>query len=248
MKILLNLFVILFLISSNSWAGILCSGDLDYIDITDIPSGDLTIYAVARRDIDTASSGSGRVQEVFATRSTNDGIEFNLGNFFGGDANKNKPRLGIFGSGSRDGFWIDGVKQASASIADSSTINGVFNTYVGVWSSAAVGDISRICQGGNVAIPEFFLTGAVLELAIFSFAFTDAQAVDISTSGVKQFAFQHDLSTIFAYFALDDFEDGTALSTITDGYRDSSGNGRHGTGVDANTNSLNIAESVLTYP
>ena len=40
----------------------------------------------------------------------------------------------------------------------------------------------------------------------------------------------------------------TALNTDVDGYKDLSGNGNNGQGVDANGNSTNIAEEVLSYP
>ena len=70
----------------------------------------------------------------------------------------------------------------------------------------------------------------------------------LAKSKVKGIPLQIQPSSLKLYLPLDDFADNTALDTTVDGYVDRSGNGNHGQGVDADGDSTNTAESVLSYP
>ena len=91
-----------------------------YIDLeaggVPILSGNASVLAVATRLADTASTGIGRVQTIMTTR--NDGeanyTELSLGNYFGGDADKNKARWGGVGVAEEDkAMWVDGIQYPS---------------------------------------------------------------------------------------------------------------------------------------
>ena len=94
----------------------------------DFDSEPFSVHFIVMRANDTASSGAGRVQQVVVTRSLAEsaGFEMNVGNFFGGDGDKNKARTGSFGSVSNVAFYVDGVKQASPVISDNDLVNGQF--------------------------------------------------------------------------------------------------------------------------
>ena len=90
-----------------------------------------------------------------------------------------------------------------------------------------------------------YLNGGVNEVDIYNKELTQTDVDLLYASKVKRLPIQ--LSPV-AYYPLDQGSDGTALSTTADFYKDLSGNGNHGTGVDADGDSLNVAESVLSYP
>lgn len=93
-----------------------------------------------------------------------------------------------------------------------------------------------------------YWNGGINEVAVWSTQLSTGEISQLYKGKVKRMPLQIQPSSLVGYWPLDDYADGTALNTDADGYKDLSGNGNHGQGVDADNDSLNVAETVLSYP
>lgn len=91
-------------------------------------------------------------------------------------------------------------------------------------------------------------SGDINEVAIWQAALTTTEFDLLCDSKIKGMPLQIQPSNLKVYFPLDDYGDGSALDTSVNGYRDISGNDKHGTGFDADGDSTNKAEEILSYP
>lgn len=89
--------------------------------------------------------------------------------------------------------------------------------------------------------------GGITEVAIWGAELTQDEITLLASSMVKRMPLQIQPSSLKGYLPLDDYADATVLNTDADGYKDISGNSAHCQGIDADNDSINIAEEVLSY-
>lgn len=95
------------------------------------------------------------------------------------------------------------------------------------------------------------MDGQIYDFSIWTGTNGDTDDIEsniLYSSRVKRIPLQVQSAKLQTYMPLDQGEDGSLLNTTANFYQDISGNGNHGTGVDADGDSLNVGESVLTYP
>lgn len=138
------------------------------------------------------------------------------------------------GNNNRWKFFINGVEKTLSSLSEpvSAIVNEDTPFMIGTSRS-----------GGSFANQ---FAGKINEIYVFSKVISLTEKDTLAFSKVKRVGLQ--ISSLNAYFPLDDFADGTVLNTDVGGYKDLSGNGNNGQGTDADNDSFNIAETVLTYP
>ena len=260
LKLLTNLLI--FLTScSLLWSGVDLNGDADYIEcgITNLPTSyPVSIMAIV--DIDNIGIASGSAGTILAWSDTSSDtayIQLNILN----DAGTMKGRFVV-----RNGNYYPAVSSSLSGkvvligVASSSTdrklyVNGSLDgtnavgvTYPVSLDTCTVGVLDRVT--GKVDL----YNGSLTEVAVWDVALSANQIKQLSDSRVKGMPLQfkdadnNGTQDLQLYLPLDDFANGTALDTSTDGYKDLSGNGNHGTGVDSDGDSKNIAEEVLSYP
>ncbi len=172
-----------------------------------------------------------------ADDSLNFSVGLNLirssGNFDVGTTTEWVHILGTWSDGNPVRLWVNNINQVS-SINYSGTIqfNASFDNIIGY-------DDQDANRGFN---------GKVSEAAIWDVVISDNEIALLANSKVKGIPLQIQPANLQFYAPLDDFVDGTNLNTDANGYKDRSGNGNDGQGVDADTDSLNIAEQILSYP
>ena len=140
-------------------------------------------------------------------------------------------------------IWVDGVSQPIT--AGGFYGDGVADNMANFDFPIFIGDYNN---RGNPITPYF--NGEINEVYMWSTATALEQwEVDsLASARGKRIGLQIRPSEQYDYHPFDQGSDGTPLSTTADFYKDISGNGNHGTGVDVNGDSLNVAESVLSYP
>lgn len=89
--------------------------------------------------------------------------------------------------------------------------------------------------------------GPLTEVAMWSTALTTAEVSLLYTSRLKGMPLQIQSGSLLGYWPLNDLEHGHA-GINGDTFRDRSGNGNDGTGVDADGDSFGRGEHVLSYP
>jgi len=260
-----SLVVILLLISSPCFGGVDLNGDADYIVIDDSASMDLSgVFSVSLWvNFDSVAATSWLIGK------TDFGQNKRTWHFYFEPSGTDAIEFGISPDGSSTGIifyewqqtpstdtWINYVvtynKNNGATERAKLYKDGVLqSTTVNVEGNPDVYDSDipvAIGAGRSNGTYNSFLNGEIKEVYIWDgVELSQTEATLLSDSKVKRIGHQIQPSSLVLYSSLDDFADGTDLNTDADGYKDSSGNGNHGQGVDADGDSLNIAETVLTY-
>ena len=125
-------------------------------------------------------------------------------------------------------------------------VNGVLETSGSTDSISGYDNSFRLgadCSGNDLGFE-----GKQSEFVFWNIVLSDDEIAQLYSSRIKRIPLQIKPNNIIMYLPLDDFADGTPLNTDVDGYKDLSGNGNHGQGVDADGDSYNVAETVLSYP
>jgi hypothetical protein len=147
----------------------------------------------------------------------------------------------------QDTWYIVGVTFDDS--ADSATYyrytigTGVLSTH----TVAVTGNPSGSNGTYTVSKADFtVLYSQISEVKVWSIALTDAEMRNQILSLVKHYANQAQPSSLELYLPLDDNPIQTGINNLI--FRDLSGNGRNGTGVDADGDSAVVGESILSYP
>lgn len=245
--------IILLLISpACSWAGIALSGDADYIDFgsdSSLSPAAITI-SIWLNPSDLTNSYSAVVSRI--DDPANDGFYQILLKSNGTIAMyvKGNSVIAYDGAGVHTlsiGTWYNIILTYDSSAGLAGYVNGVSDG-----TDAADGNLlvrtAILAVGNDFNTGGRLLTGKVSEVAIWGTVISASDIELLSKSKVKGMPYQISPSNLLLYAPLDDFSDGTALNTDAGGYVDRSGNGNDGQGVDADNDSTNIAEEVLSYP
>lgn len=249
------LILLLLLISAPCCAAVDLNGDADSINIgsgTSIDQlGPVTIYAVV--NLDTIDSTA---RYIFGSSDASNNPRIAL--FV---ESSNTVRLAVLGSNSLDRVGAGGSMPTGTTTTVICTWDGsgtATNSHIYVNGSeityATSGDGSGFNDdsGGNKTIGNRNdlarpLNGKIYVFALWNSVLSSTSISMLSNSGDIRLPLQIEPANLVAYYPLDDFSGGTALSTAAGGYKDLSGNGNNGQGVDANGNSLNVSEDVLSY-
>jgi len=255
-KIFLNVLFVIFLLLSpiHSWAGINLSGDADYISLGDVPGTDNVQ--------ELSLCGWFNIDDVTADQRAL--VKFNNDQTF----------VLWFDTGDGADGWACQVKHSNTEIiatTGTTTASGgadQWDQVCCVWrtddtltiyvnavqkdsdtgETSALNDSTEDVRIGSLQqVPQFY-NGQISEIQIWNVGITANEVEQLAKSRSKRIALQVQPSALLVYSILDDFVDGTALNTDAGGYSDISGKGNAGQGVDADGDSRNIAEEVLTYP
>ncbi len=240
----------LLLLTTVCWGAVDFNGDGDYIDIGDQAvhnSNNISIMAWFNADVWTGSTRTivGKFDSdqddkgyTLFWQALNNSIEFDIG----------------IGSGFIRAFWEN--------FTSIDTWHHIVGTYDGTtlrlyidgtekdttgYSGAITTETESLRIGANSGTANRFFNGKLSEVSIWSEALTAGEVFLLYNSKVKGMPLQIQPANLVGYWPLDDFSDGTVLDTSVDGYKDRSGNGNDGTGVDADGDSTNVAEQVLSY-
>lgn len=129
------------------------NGANSYISSPFIPSGDITFSIICSRDSDTEYAGQQLIQGTLCTHpftTPSIGFEFELGNYYGGNDNRNKVYFANWGGGPIQDMYIDGKKQASGGNSDNNLVN--YQTY------------HIICTASGVIAGPYFNIGSFQDL------------------------------------------------------------------------------------
>lgn len=127
-------------------------------------------------------------------------------------------------------IYINGTKQSS-SVGGGTLRNGGSDTFtIGVINGGA----SR------------YVDGSITEYALWNTNISDASVALLASSRVKRMPLQVSPSALKMYLPLDDYDGGSAIGG--DVYSDQSGNANTPTATDADSDSFNMSEEVLSYP
>lgn len=249
MKLLINILLIFGLLCGNVWGGVDLSGDNDKIVISDSADFDIAT-AVTISMWFKSDAAPGDADRVFYTLEAavenksayivTNGAGFNVVAYFhdgiGPITSSTVLDIGtwynliVWYDGTDFKIYIDGVQDATqaetANVADGS---------------------SDIYVAGSLA-DGYPFNGKVTDFAWWDVALTASERALLASSRVKRMPLQIQPSNLVVYLPLDDYSDTSNLNTDADGYKDLSGNANHGQGVDANSNSYNISETLLSYP
>lgn len=123
-------------------------------------------------------------------------------------------------------FYVDGVISNDSPITDTDPF-----------------DITVINNG--ISSANFSMADTMRECAVFTKELSTQDRALLDSSETRYIPLQ--IGSCSLYLTLDDRPDGeTGISGTV--YKDKSGNGNDGTGVDATANSINVAETLLSYP
>jgi len=127
-----------------------------------------------------------------------------------------------------DELWINGAQQGIATIAK---IGSATTAVVNVGAN----------QNGNES-----WDGYINEVAVWDIALTAGEISLLFNSKLKRMPLQIQPANLKLYLPMDDHPEGAGINTAV--FRDLSGNGNDGTGVDADGDSTIESETVLSYP
>jgi hypothetical protein len=130
-------------------------------------------------------------------------------------------------------FFIDGAFDSQDTTEEMVNITAGGVSYIG-----------SVVAGGLT--PASVFNGCISDVIIYSSILSDDDIISIMKAKMKRFALQVDEGNLAAYYPLDDHAAGTGINGKT--YKDLSGNGNDGTGVDADADSTNVGEEILNYP
>ena len=252
------LITILFLlVCSVGYCGVDLNGDADYINAGDILDGETTFSFCAWVNNDDVTSDAAIAVNTSA-------VVDNGFLFWRDDVAAISGRTDTYSV--RINATVDYILEGAtgASIAGDNTfvcftfdsIADELRLYVNgsedVNSPVNSGDGAMVDSNHIVSLGYFLdgstwaFNGKINNTIFCSDVLSSAEILNLYKSKMKRDPLQ--LNNLLQFLSLDDFSDGTALDTSADGYKDSSGNGNDGTGVDADGDSTNIAEEVLSYP
>lgn len=246
-------FLLILLLPFNAFAGLNLNGDADYLvktSATGAPTTKGTISLWVKQDVIDANNCMVEISDatannrlVFYTDNQSTGFLY----FFctgGGSGNNVWNRLSPITAGTWNHLLIT-----------FDTTTDVYTVYVnGVVSTPSLTNTCGNPTGTNkISVGRFYddLTypydGTLDEVAIWNVVLGAQDIANLALSRKKRMPLQIQPSALKAYYALDEGLDGAAISTGTGFYKDLSGNGNDLTATDANANSVNVAETVLSY-
>jgi hypothetical protein len=253
---ILSLILILSLLSPTAWAGVDLNGDADYLSCTKYAgsSGGFTFSAWVNP---TSTSGAYMLASQYD--NTEGGAYFQ---FFinGGNVHARihqtrdtamvgrKDTGGVLSGWNHYAFtWSGGTTNASIKIY----VNGVqtddSDDGAGSFSGAYTGTLTFRIGTQVFNTPNSLLDGSITDVSIWSDDLSATEISQIASSRLKIVPLQIYTSALLRYWPLDNGSDGTAISTSSGFYKDLSANAVNCTGVDADSDSLNEAERVLSY-
>lgn len=252
-------FILAFLlVCPASWAAYSnTGGDSDYINIAAGPNiGDSEAFSIS---LWVRATANGDI--AFQYQNSNPLIYFGTGQLAGqGTAGKATLILRNSGGGGLQGFssattitggtWYHiGATRKGSSEAVEIYVNGVDDGGA-TWGTGGTINLSGgsdhfISTSGGAPF-----VGDIEEVAFWHHTddnpLTAEDMAKLGKSRVRGMPLQIDPIDLIGYWPLNEYADGSALNTSASGYRDQSGKGNHGTGVDADGDSRNIATRVLT--
>lgn len=174
---------------------------------------------------------------------------------FGSSQGVNADKLTVYAR--HVGGWYNAV---SSTVLSNNRIYHVAGVYTGSelqcyidgqpdGSAASATNALSITGGGSeLTIGKYgsdYYDGEISDLTLWDTALTDDEINRLFQSRLKGTPLLIQPDNIKSYWPLDEGENGTTLSTITDFYKDRIGN-KHGFGVDADGDSTNVAEFILS--
>ena len=265
----LCLLLLLFSFCFTCWAGVDFNGDADEILCGDIAAIDdatsLSGFAWVYHDSVTTDD------TIFSTVnvSADDGFWFWRDDAASASGRQDTYSIYLDESGSSDTVKVEGAQSASPATTwthvaftwkggtDGTNaneglrlyINGVEDANSPADSSAvtAIDSSTRELIIGNSLLGGKEFIGGMTECAIWDTNLTAAEVSQLYNSKVKGMPLQIQPSSLVGYWSLDDYPSGAGtISGYT--FKDQSGNGNDGTGVDADNDSDTIGETILSYP
>lgn len=260
-KFVLTLMILL--MSSVGWGAINLNGDADLLDCGDdvsvnVGSGDFSVGLWFNRASELTDQETmlikgafhigGKRYWILIDNASSDNVIFSI------DDNSSAKQVSGTVTNMDDGAWhhvlgvrdgnnlrmyIDGVEDAASptDITGYGNLDQAFSLKIGAG------------YNNNSSAIEGWFTGKLSEVYIWKgVALSATEAALLGSSKVKRIGLQIQSSNLSFYSPLDEGSEGDALSTTSNFYKDISGNANHCTGTDANGNSTNTAETVLTYP
>uniref|UniRef100_A0A6M3KQH3 Putative lectin/glucanase superfamily protein n=1 Tax=viral metagenome TaxID=1070528 RepID=A0A6M3KQH3_9ZZZZ len=140
-----------------------------------------------------------------------------------------------YGTGASIVMYVNGVPQAGSWAAGNGNAVPLVNN-----DSGAIG------QYGRDVGPANYWDGTITEVYIWNALLTQPQISLLSDSKIKGVGLQIALTSLLAYWPLDENPLATGINAVQ--FDDYSGNGNNGTGVDADGDSLIVGETILSYP
>ena len=248
--------ILSFLLCTTAWAGVDLNGDADYLSCTKYAgsSGGFTVSLWMNPD-----STSGVYMLASQYDNTEGGAYFqffiNSGNIHARIHQTRdsvmigrKDTGGVLSGWNHYAFtWSGGTTNASIKIYVNGTQTDDADDGAGSFTASYTGTITfRIgAQLFNVIGVPF--SGSMTDIAIWSTGLSASEIEQISKSRVKRIPLQINTSNLLRYWSLDNGSDGTAISTSSGFYKDLSSNAVNCTGADADSDSLNEAERILSY-
>ena len=248
MKVL-KIFLLLLLICSTGFCSVDFNGDADYINVGQDTSFNLqTLTISAWIKIPTSPNGSnpilthGNGNWVLRTEST-PVMQF---------LDSHQSLIGTSDTTITKNVWVHCLVTTSENGASDE-----FNFYLngdadgsGIYNRdlTSGGTQDALIMADYGASLDEWGNSAISDVALWNVVLTTQEIAILGKSRVKGMPLQIQPDKLVGYWPLDDFSDGTALNTDAGGYKDRSGNGNDGQGVDADNDSTNIAEEVLSYP
>ena len=126
-------------------------------------------------------------------------------------------------------------------------VDGDLKATSGALASAALSATSGFNIGTYRSANDRWMKGIITELAVWDTALTDAQVKRIYDSRLKRIPLQIAPSNLIDYWPLDDKPNGT-MGIADEVFKDLGLNKLNGIGIDGDGDSVNVAETCLSYP
>lgn len=242
---LIRALVIVMLLCSSGWGAVDLNGDADYITVSDTGlslNRNFSIAGWVYADVSDTMAIIGHGCGAWLVRVVS-GLKFNflesnvqslLTSSTNFSAQTWTHFVFVMNTTGGMGFYLNGVIDGTA---------GTSNNFSAVTCDAQIG-IDEDCSGcGNAN----YFNGKLSDLAIWDIEISADDALKLAKSRGKRMPLQIKPSNLIAFWPLDDGVDGSILNTASNFYKDIDST-NHGTATDADGDSLNSAELILTYP
>lgn len=254
----LSTILISLLLVNPCWATVDLNGDADYITVTDSasvsPTGNMSIACWV--NFDSTASRQDFVQKWYVKASAPAEIKQSYLLTLGVTATKIQffvSNDGTSGKGTTASAAINtGQWYHVVGVYDGTNIHLYINGAevtpavahnTGIYDGNRPLEFGRGVDGG---VSSYHLNGKITEVMIYNIALTASEITQLYNACIKSLPLQIQSSNIGGYWGLDDHPIQTGINNLV--FKDLSGNGNSGTGVDADGDSLIIGESVLSYP
>lgn len=244
---LIRAMLIVMLLCSSGWAGIDLTGDADRIQVTSVTTAlafnrNFTVTGWIKTDANSGAIIGHGCSGWYVRLSGTAQLEFlddNVASILAsptllGTTDWHHFALTVDNSSPANViFYVDGAN-------DSST------TTTANFSGTACHVFIGAGQECGACGKETHFNGKMAELALWQTALSANEVYQLAHSRGKRLALQINKSNLVSFWPLDEGATG-AMSTISGFYKDTVG-GYNGTLTDADGDSLNIGEPILTYP